>query len=69
MPCYDPPPSREEVRRWRAEAVIKGDWKTVVALTPQSDVEQWLCDALEGQPAHPECILWHAAHKLTEGRK
>jgi hypothetical protein len=69
MPCYDPPPSREEVRRWREESLARGDWKGVVGLTPRSDVEQWLCDALSGRPPHADCLVWWDAHQRMEGRK
>jgi len=58
MPCYDPPATPDEIARWRSQ-----DDKSWYDLTPRRDIEQWLCDALRGNPPHPDCLRWWDLHK------
>lgn len=63
MPCYDPPPTPEERAMWLEDARRRGDWLYVYRATSRESLEQWLCDALNGRPAHPDCLAWLELHR------
>ena len=68
MPCYTPDPTDTELAQWRKEAAERKDWDRWYSLTPQSTIEQWLCDALRGNSPHDDCLRWWAIHKRKEKR-
>jgi hypothetical protein len=64
MPCYDPPPTDEELRWYAAEErrrqIKAGRWDLAAT---RKEVEGWLCDTLRGTPPTPELLRWWEAHK------
>lgn len=72
MPCYDPrndePLKSQLEEQYAKEAYARGDWDGFYRNVTKRMLEQWLCDALRGVPAHPHCLKWWELHKEREAR-
>jgi hypothetical protein len=69
MPCYDPPPTAEDKARWLQDAHRRGDFAYVYREVPRRSLEQWLCDALNGRPAHSDALEWLKLHEKVADAK
>lgn len=66
MPCYEPPPTPAEEEAWAMDAYIRREWNRFYHNVTKRMLEQWLCDALRGNPAHPHCTKWWELHQQKE---
>lgn len=64
MPCYDPPPTNDDIARWRSR-----DDKTWYDLTPKEHIKQWLCDAMRGNLPSEDASRWFELHKRFDDQK
>lgn len=74
MPCYQGPPSKEEIRRYVDNAIADGDFQKALRMQDGA-FETLLCDAMtfltpaQIEQMHPYAIGWWAQHKYNESQK
>lgn len=77
MPCYDPPPTKDELKAWAREAYTRWGSETNAARreiyrdrffnnVTKEMLSEWLCDALRGNPPSEMCKAWWALHVAKE---
>lgn len=79
MPCYTPPPTKDELESWARDAYSRWGTETsprrramyresFMSNVTKEMLGEWLCDALQGNPPSEMCIAWWALHREKEGR-
>ena len=77
MPCYQPPPTAEEINMWKREARQRaektGDWSDWYDLLDKSEIIAMLCDVVtmlpEGSRIHEDIAHVYQIHKQKENAK
>lgn len=80
MPCYTPPPTKDELEAWAREAYTR--WKTETnpgrrevyrdsffSNVTKEMLAEWLCDALRGNPPSEMCKVWWELHQQKERKR
>lgn len=69
MPCYTPPPTKDELEAWARDAYRRGDYAGFMRNVTKEMLGQWLCDALGGRPPSEMAIKWLVLHRDNEKKR